>query len=624
MRKNAAWLAGVLVSSVLAFPATHYRVAGGSGDFYFGHISFIEAKSEGIGPIIQREGAVPAEPATLNTPVGPGDVIRTSSARRCEIQFDSGTIVRLDTDTELKVETILAGSLSADTALSNLVLGAGRIYIMFREYDETETFQVLTSGAAVKLKHGSVAVITASGDGPTDIRVRVGKASVLYGAEAARARARTVRKLGRLVILPDGRFEEPGYPPDTAFESWNEGMNADFTALHKGLSPLPKPLRNLPPAVFNFAQRFGNANGEWLWDDLFGYVWRPFLNDQRYPWGNWSPYIYGRWAEAGDAMFWVPEEPWGWVPYHLGLWQWDRKLGWVWLPGSLFAPAWAAWDFFEGYYAWRPWTLLDWYFQGRLSFASGYGFDGQSEGWQPYNIRGSKPPNYGTPPLTQVRKDQLKKPSDAGVPKEMKRAYMNVVAALGRKDSRIIEALRGTLDRSAFVARGDLNAGRLQDKVLDGDRIRAAASARVVRTEAPPVFPLVDALIAYRQNAGVVRPRPEAAPIVGPMPAGADRFRDWNPDIRIARNLGVRVGYSSRTNEVLCPELKISSRDLVRGHLRLSSRGLVRDHSRRSSGGAGSSGTATSSTSGISSVHTQGQGASHQGSKAGGGTTKKD
>ena len=111
MLKRGVWLSGVLLSAVLAFPADHYRVAGQAGELYFGHVSFIEAKSEGIGPTIQREGSVLTEPATLNTPVGPGDIIRTTYARRCEIQFDTGTIVRMDTGTELKVETILAGKL---------------------------------------------------------------------------------------------------------------------------------------------------------------------------------------------------------------------------------------------------------------------------------------------------------------------------------------------------------------------------------------------------------------------------------------------------------------------------------------------------------------------------------
>jgi hypothetical protein len=42
------------------------------------------------------------------------------------------------------------------------------------------------------------------------------------------------------------------------------------------------------------------------------------------------------------------------------------------------------------------------------------------------------------------------------------------------------------------------------------------------------------------------------------------RFRDWNPDLRVARELGVRIEYSSARNEVRCPELNLSSRDRER------------------------------------------------------------
>lgn len=640
MNKNGVRLAGAFLSAILAAPGTasdHYRMAGSNGDFYFGHISYTEAKSDGSDPTIQREGAVAPEPATLNAPVGPGDVIRTTEAHRCEIQFDTGTIVRLDVKTELKVETILAGSLSVDRGMSNLVLSSGRIYIMFKQYDGREIFQVMTPGAAVNLKHDSVAVIAFSGDGPTEVRVKAGKASVLFGADAAHSRTKTVKKLGYLVVFADGRFEEPGYPSDTAFETWNEGLNENFLALHKGLTSLPKPVRTLPLAVFDFAQRFGNSNGEWLWDDLYGYVWRPFLNDRRYPWGNWSPYVYGRWAEVGNSMFWVPEEPWGWVPYHLGLWQWDRTLGWVWLPGSLFAPAWAVWDFFDGYFAWRPWTLFDWCLQGYslgLSYASG-SYD-QGGLWPYYRWSGVNLPDPVIPPLTKIRKDQLKKGTASSVPmpKEMKKAYGNVVAALGRKDGRLMESLKGVPVRSVFAARGDLNALRLHEKVLAWDKVRAGSAAPVasgtISAQQPPANPSRDALRAYRDNAlgGIRRSSgtvfSDAVPRLAeePVTAGAVRFRDWNPDVRVARSLGVKIDYSSRTNEVRCPELKISSRDTGSFGLRLSTGGVVPVFEHGGFGGYDPSGMGTSAA--VGSRAGREQTASREGGRAEGGTTKKD
>ncbi|MCK7470520.1 MAG: hypothetical protein MZU95_06790 [Desulfomicrobium escambiense] len=250
--------------------------------------------------------------------------------------------------TELRVETILARSLSAPDALSVLSLGQGRIYVMYKEYGRREMFQVLTANAAVKLKHNSVALVSAAADGTTETQVRYGRAQVLFGSDPERLDDRAVKKGERLIVLKDHQFELAAAIDGTAFELWNSEVNAHFEDLHEGLTSLPKPLQKLPPAVFYFAQTYGNRYGEWLWDDFYGYVWRPFIDNGTYPWG-WSPYYYGQWSYAAGQMFWVPQEPWGWIPYHLGVWQWDKKHGWFWLPGSMFAPAWATWDFYFGY-----------------------------------------------------------------------------------------------------------------------------------------------------------------------------------------------------------------------------------------------------------------------------------
>jgi len=101
----------------------------------------------------------------------------------------------------------------------------------------------------------------------------------------------------------------------------------------------------------------------------------------------------------------------------------------------------------------------------------------------------------------------------------------------------------------------------------------------------------------------------------------AERFRDWNPDVRIARSLGVRIDYSSANNEVRCPQLGISSRDTERFGVRLSSAGVSSSYPGSFSGGSGVPG-GSSYPSGASHVEHSGP-ASSAGGKSGG-TTKKD
>ncbi len=359
---------GVLLICPFLFSSDNYKLTSGPAEFYYGHVSLVDIKNDGKDPLVLREGAAAPELAVLNFPLGPGDTIQTSDVRRCEIQFDNATIVRLDVNTELKIETILAQSLSSKNKVSNLVLGKGRIYVMYKEYASSEMFQVLTSRVAVKLRHDSVAEIGAKDDGSTDIQVEFGKATVLYGPDPAKPARMTVAKNEQLTVLADQTFAFGEFTSATDFDLWNKGINKNFKELHKGVTPLPKPIQRLPKAVFYFAQTYGNQFGEWLYDDYYGYVWRPFYNDY-YPWGSWQPYFYGRWSSYNGQMFWVPDEPWGWVPYHLGVWQWEEKRGWFWLPGSAFAPAWVDWAFFGGsFYAWRPWSMWDWMWYDDFGF----------------------------------------------------------------------------------------------------------------------------------------------------------------------------------------------------------------------------------------------------------------
>src|SRR4030042_248675 len=77
-------------------PSSNYKLVNGQKDFYYGHISYADLKNDGRDPVVFREGRLTPEIAILNLPLGPGDAIQTTAERRTEIQFDNGTIVRLD------------------------------------------------------------------------------------------------------------------------------------------------------------------------------------------------------------------------------------------------------------------------------------------------------------------------------------------------------------------------------------------------------------------------------------------------------------------------------------------------------------------------------------------------
>lgn len=89
--------------------------------------------------------------------------------------------------------------------------------------------------------------------------------------------------------------------------------------------------------------------GEWVRHPSYGWVWFP-----RHVQAGWRPYSLGRWVGSEVGWMWVSEEPFGWATYHYGRWAWDRRVGWLWVPGTDWAPAWVAWQQGNGYIGWAP------------------------------------------------------------------------------------------------------------------------------------------------------------------------------------------------------------------------------------------------------------------------------
>jgi hypothetical protein len=69
---------------------------------------------------------------------------------------------------------------------------------------------------------------------------------------------------------------------------------------------------------------------------------------------DWRPYTVGRWVNSNYGWTWVSYEPFGWATYHYGRWAFDRQIGWIWVPGTVWGPAWVAWQQGSGYIGWAP------------------------------------------------------------------------------------------------------------------------------------------------------------------------------------------------------------------------------------------------------------------------------
>src|SRR5713101_3514569 len=112
-------------------------------------------------------------------------------------------------------------------------------------------------------------------------------------------------------------------PPARASVSWS----VSITSFHETLAPY----------------------GRWVVTRGYGEVWIP----ARIAVG-WEPYWDGEWIWTDYGWTWISYDPWGDIPCHYGTWVWVDPYGWVWVPGTIWAPAWVTWAWTDDYIGWAP------------------------------------------------------------------------------------------------------------------------------------------------------------------------------------------------------------------------------------------------------------------------------
>jgi hypothetical protein len=124
--------------------------------------------------------------------------------------------------------------------------------------------------------------------------------------------------------VPDDDEGQPGTPPADALPP---PQAPDENAFEQGLSPY----------------------GQWVDTPEYGRVWVPSDVGP-----DWQPYTDGRWVDTQWGWSFASTVPWGWAAFHYGRWGFGPRLGWFWVPGFVWAPAWVSWRYFPGFVCWSP------------------------------------------------------------------------------------------------------------------------------------------------------------------------------------------------------------------------------------------------------------------------------
>lgn len=115
--------------------------------------------------------------------------------------------------------------------------------------------------------------------------------------------------------------------------------------------PPPAP----PPPVTVTIDAFGprlDPYGTWMVLAGYGRVWQPSV---RYVGFDFFPYgSGGSWVYTSAGWVFDSDYPFGWAVFHYGRWHRHADHGWLWIPGTVWGPAWVSWRTGGTYVGWAP------------------------------------------------------------------------------------------------------------------------------------------------------------------------------------------------------------------------------------------------------------------------------
>jgi hypothetical protein len=280
--------------------------------------------------------------AALNAPLVSQDRLLTSSTSRAEVQLDSGNMLRVGSNSEVRLNDVQYGRFQVQVAIGT---------VTFRVLRNTQTQgEIDTPTVAVRPLRPGVYRITVLEDGSTEITVREGEAEIASQKGNERLQAGNT-------MLARGSASDPEFQvvaaigPDD-WDRWCEHRDAEIEQAQSR--------RYVSPDIVGAEDL--DHYGRWQTSPEYGNVWVPTVDP------GWAPYRAGRWVwEDYYGWTWVSYDPWGWAPYHYGRW-FHASFGWGWCPGPIY-----------GRHYWRPALVAFFGFGGGGGFGFGFG----NVGWVP-------------------------------------------------------------------------------------------------------------------------------------------------------------------------------------------------------------------------------------------------
>ncbi len=518
----------------------------------YGHISYIEPDSQ---IFVERLNGK-KDKGILNLPIIAGDKIISAGKSRCEIQFNNGTLIRLDHNSILKIITIKAQTLTTKKSISTIELSEGALYIMANVYNK-EIFQIKTENSAALFNKFSTAIIQYKNKN-TDFNVFRGKINIIYGVDIKTIKNGRIKSKNAYTVNSDNVLIKNVKTLHKDFLAWNTDINKNFDKLHKGKSKVPKPVYRFSKGIIKWAEEWSSAYGKWVYDDIYGYVWSPY--DESFAYDK-RPFFGAEFKVINDKLYLIPSQKWGWAPSQLGTWVFMKKSGWVWIPGDAFNggrtfPFAAKYAMYSSRFHNVDW--FEWYAHsgihywidkqyGDLQLYYKYREDGKRAWAKEYKKK------YGP-----ISKKKIKMPA-------------HIKKIISKMNRSYISRLKKSISQPKIIKKNNMRYKFAKAPLLKPIDVGSRTNT-LQKLKTPGKFNKSVSKIIKNKLTKI-------------------NFKDFNPDTKWAIQKNVNIRYFSKTNSVVCDNLKVY-RKFLKNHPKQKSHSAYKggsSYSRSSSGGSTSS-----------------------------------
>lgn len=268
------------------------------------------------------------------TPISEGDVVE--SRGRGVLQLGDGSRLIFNRGTRFEIATLFTDRNGERQALIRLDYGMIRIVA---GSESEASIQVDSPIGSARIQEGDDLIIDLDKDQSADIRVFRGRVQFSNSQDQT-----TLRAGERLMVY--GRTDRLNRV--RSFNTYESDPFARWSQNHVRGSR-GESWKHVPSEIRYYSDDL-DENGDWVFVAEYNtHCWRP-----RGIASDWRPYWRGRWAAYPGGMTWISSDPWGYVTHHHGRWGWHVSLGWHWIPGVFYSPAWVAWNTYDSYFGWAP------------------------------------------------------------------------------------------------------------------------------------------------------------------------------------------------------------------------------------------------------------------------------